>query len=220
MQEFDIKRLFANVKEKKYIILAILLISIVISSVYTFFVKQPIYTSKGKIILEKADASANELVKSDTVLKDVISNLNLQNVSVQKLREEIQVIYTKETKMIQIIYSSFDNEYAKRLATEITRVYMIKLEEVYNIKNAKIIEEPVLQEKAGNINHVKDIGTAIFIAILVIIVYIFILNIMDTTIRNEENIEKLGMDLLGTLPKQEKAIKVRKESWLNKKGMF
>lgn len=220
MQEFDIKRLVANIIEKRIIILVILLISIIIASVYTFFIKQPIYTSKSKIVLEKADASANELVKSDAILKDVITNLNLQNVSVEKLRNEIQVIYTKETKMIQIIYSSLDNEYAKKVATEITRVYMIKLEELYNIKNAKVIEEPVLQEKAGNVNHVKDIGTAIFVAGTIIAIYIFILNTMDTTIRNEENIEKLGMDLLGTLPKQEKAIKIRNEKWLNKKGMF
>lgn len=217
MQEFDIKRLVANIIEKRIIILVILLISIVIASVYTFFIKQPMYTSKSKIVLEKADASANELVKSDAILKDVITNLNLQNVSVEKLRNEIKVTYTKETKMIQIIYTSLDNEYAKRIATEVTRVYMIKLEELYNIKNAKIIEEPILQEKASNVNHVKDIITFVGIGIIIDAIYIFILNTMDTTIRDEENIEKLGMDLLGTLPKQENAIKVRKNK---RKGMF
>lgn len=214
MKEFDIKRLFVNALEKKLVILIILLVAIICGSIYSFLIKKPIYTSKGKIVLEKADASANELVKSDTVLKEVITNLKLENTSVEQLRNEIQVTYTKETKMIQIIYSSLDKEYAKNIAVEVTRVYMIKLEEIYNIKNAKIIEEPVLQEKAGNVNHISDLVTFISIAIIIIFIYILVINTMDTTIRSEEDIEKLGLYLLGIVPKQEKALKI-----INKKIM-
>lgn len=204
MHEFDIKRFTENIIEKKFIILAILIISIIIGAVYSFFIKQPIYTSKSKIVLEKADASANELVKSDIVLKEVIDSLKLQNINIAKLRNEIMVTYTKETKMIQIAYSNMDNELAKSILAEITRIYMIKLNEVYNIKNAKVIEEPILQEKASNINHIQDMITTIALAIIIIFVYIFIYNTMDTTIRNIEDVEKLDINLLGIIPKQKK----------------
>ena len=57
MNEFDIRKLFENIWEKKVIIGIIIILFLLIGILYSFFIKKTIYTSKTRIILEKNDVS-------------------------------------------------------------------------------------------------------------------------------------------------------------------
>ena len=52
-----------------------------------------------------------------------------------------------------------------------------------------------------NINHVKDIIIFVFIGIVASVVYVLIANMLDTTIKSKEDIEKkLGLTVLTVIP--------------------
>ncbi len=204
MEEFDIRRLFEAMWAKKLIILLIIILFTIIGIVYAFYIKQPIYTSKTRIALEKNDVSASEYVKSDIVLTEAVNNIAIEGLTIEKLKSELTVTYNKETRIIQIQCENENNNYAAKIVSEVTNIYLAKLDEVYEIKNARLIEEAKVQNKAQNINKKKDIATFILIGIVVSGLYILIISTVETSLKTVEEIEALNINVLGIVPNYEK----------------
>ena len=203
MNEFDIRKLFENIWEKKVIIGIIIILFLLIGILYSFFIKKTIYTSKTRIILEKNDVSVSEYVKSDIVLVETINNLNRDDLTIDKLKSKLKVTYNKETRIIQILCEDADNNDAARIVTELTNVYLNKLEEVYQIKNAKLLEEARIQNMETNQNTIKDITLFLLTGIVVAGLYILIINSMESSLKTTEDIESLNMNVLGIVPNKE-----------------
>ena len=204
MEEFDIRRLFEAMWAKKLIILLIIILFTIIGIVYAFYIKQPIYTSKTRIALEKNDVSASEYVKSDIVLTEAVNNIAIEGLTIEKLKSELTVTYNKETRIIQIQCENENNNYAAKIVSEVTNIYLAKLDEVYEIKNAILIEEAKVQNKAQNINQKKDIASFILIGIVVSGLYILIISTVETSLKTVEEIEALNINVLGIVPNYEK----------------
>lgn len=88
-----------------------------------------------------------------------------------------------------------------KIANEISKVFTQKVKELYNIDNIHIINFASVPLEPSNINHKKDILVFTFLGVLVSAIYIFILDLMDTTIKNSENIEEeFGIPVLASIP--------------------
>ena len=104
----------------------------------------------------KLIATYNRLAKSKAVLKDVISNLDL-DMDENTLKNNISVSSRKNTDLIEIKVKNEDNELAAQIANELANVFIKKVEEMYNINNIQIISEASIEDEPSNINHKKDV---------------------------------------------------------------
>ena len=237
MEELDLKELLALFWKKKWIILLIVLIITVIGLVYSFYFIEPKYESSTTLILGRINASSengdvlndgeeitqseisinsnlvatySELIKSKTLIQKVIDNLGL-DLSEQAVRNSITVSRISETELIEIKVRNSDMNLASEIANEIAVVFSEKIEEIYNISNVYIIDRAVPAEAPYNINHIKDIGISITIAVIISIGYILIIHLLDNTIKNENEIEKvIGLKNLINIPLEKE--KGKKES--------
>ena len=76
-----------------------------------------------------------------------------------------------------------------------------KINEIYKIDNVYLVDEAEVPEAPSNINHVKDIVLFAFVGLVISAAYVFILNMLDTTIKTAEDIEKgYGLPVLVGIP--------------------
>lgn len=221
MEELDFKELFNMFWNKRAQVLLIIAIFIVIGFIYTIGFVTPMYTSSTTLVLAKIDdknadsgsittsditlnskliSTYSELVKSKKVLREVITNLNI-NINEDKLRSGIAVSSVKDTELIKITVTNEDANIATQVANEIAKVFEKQVAEMYNINNVYVVDEAELATSPSNINHIKDMIIFTFIGIVVAAIYVIVLNMLDTTIKSVEEVEKLlNLPVIASIP--------------------
>jgi capsular polysaccharide biosynthesis protein len=224
MEELDLKQLVNIFWNKRLHVISIVLIFLIIGTVYTFLFVTPKYKSYTSLVLARSESTKenetdtstitqtditlnqklvstySELVKSKNVLREVIKNLNI-NESEENLKNNITVSAVKDTELIQITVTNYYPDRASDIANEIAKVFTKKVGEIYNINNVYIVDEAERANTPYNINHIKDIAIFIAIGLIVSVGYVLISNLLDTTVKSAEDIEKeLGVVALASIP--------------------
>lgn len=223
MEEIDLKELFSLFWNKRIIIVLITLILMFIGVIYTYFFITPEYTATTNLILVQASSNSqkgeagitsadltinsklvstySELIKKNTVLDQVANNLNIPQNDIRKIKNKISVASAKNTEIIEINVKNENPEYATKIANEIAKVFCEKIVEIYNISNTYLLDRAEVPTTPSNINHIKDITIFTFIGIVISVGYILLANMLDTTIKTEEDIEKTtGLTVLVAIP--------------------
>lgn len=225
MEELDLKELLTIFWNKKIHIILITAIFIVIGVIYTMGFITPEYTATTSLILvasgqnestttqpsegitttdvtlnSKLISTYSELVKRKNVLSEVISNLNI-DVNEEELKNNVTVTSVKDTEIIEISVHNENPNYAAKIANEIAKVFTKRVEEIYNINNVYIVDEAEVPTAPSNINHIKDIVIFAFVGIVISVMYVLIANMLDTTVKTAEEIEKtFKMPVLASIP--------------------
>ncbi len=224
MEELDLKELFNIFWSKKVQIILIILIFAVVGIIYTIGFVTPEYTSSTSLVLAGAESegqtasTANSItttditinsklvstysviVKSKDVLGQVISNLDM-NISWEQLRNNVTVSSVEDTEVIQISVTNGNSQYAADIANEIAKVFIEKVSEIYNINNVYVLDEAEVENVPSNINHSRDVIIFAFIGAVIAVVYVLVANMLDTTIKTAEDIEKqFKLPVLASIP--------------------
>lgn len=210
MEEIDLKNIFKIFWSKKISIILIIATFITIGILYTTKYKTPQYSSSLTLVLSTAEnektknnsitttditlntkliSTYSELIKSKTVLRQVINNLGT-DINEEELRNNIKVSNVENTSLIKITVTTKNANDSANIANDIAKVFKEKVEEIYNINNVHIVDEAKVNNVPSNINRKKDILLFAMIGFVVSIVYVLILNILDTTIKTSEEVEK------------------------------
>ncbi len=223
MEELDLKDLFNIFWSKKSQILLIIAIFIVIGFMYSYIFLTPKYQASTSILLAKSNTSQSsdgttitandltlnqklvstysELLKTETVLNQVISNLGI-NKTVEDLQQNISVSAKDDTEIIEIKVVDVDAKEAQKIANETAQVFISKIaKEYYNMDNVYVVDEAKEEKAPYNINHVKDLAIFAIIGFVIAGIYVLILNMLDTTVKSKEDVEKkLNLTVLTTMP--------------------
>lgn len=222
MEELDLKELLMLFWNKKIKILLIVVIFALIGIIYTIGFVTPMYTSSTTLVLATSENSSSqssntitatditlnsklvstysELVKSKNVIRRVISNLGI-NINEGNLKKNITVSSVKDTELIEISVTNENATNSSKIANEIAKVFTEKVSEIYNINNVHVVDEAEVSSIPSNVNHIKDIIIFTFIGMIVAIIYVLVVNILDTTIKTAEEVEKeFKIPVLATIP--------------------
>lgn len=230
MEELDLKELFSIFWQKKLEILIIILVCLLLGGVYSYFVVTPKYTSYTTLLLTQVTNNTNdtdtsitqtdltlnsklvstyrELIKSDAVIKEVISHLNIKNLDETSLKKSIGVSAVSDTEIIKISVTNENPDYAEMIANKIAEVFSDKIADIYKINNVYVVDKAVAKDEPSNINHLKDLIIFAFIGAVIACGYVLLLNMLDTTVKTEADIEKLtGLMVLATIPDYDAEVK-------------
>lgn len=134
------------------------------------------------------------------MLKDVVYKLGI-HLDIESLRNNIEVTSISNSGLIEVTVKNEDKEIACKIANEVSRVFEEKVKELYNINNIHLINEAEVPVVPSNINHKKDILIFVAFGFLVSGVYIFVLDLLDITVKTTENIEEeFGLPVLAGIP--------------------
>lgn len=221
MEELDLKELLMLFWNKKVKILLIVAIFMLIGIIYTIGFVTPVYTSSTTLLLATSGNSADKtntitttditlnsklvstystLIKSKTVLRQVISNLGI-NISEDELEKNITVSQEKDTEIIRISVTNADATTAAKVANEVAKVFSQRVSEIYKINNVQVVDQAEVDTIPSNINHAKDIIIFACVGIVVSVMYVLIANMLDTTIKTAEEVEKeFKVPVLASIP--------------------
>ena len=156
-QELNLKEILKYIYKKIMIIITIIIISLIVGGLYNFSIKKPTYKVTAKDLIDKADASIEQIVSSKELSQD-----------------KVTAEFDKTSKLIAITTETSNQEETFNVTNQYIEQLKTKLEEIYGIKTFKIIEEPKFPENPINMDYKKDILIALFIGIIIDGLYVVI----------------------------------------------
>lgn len=223
-EETNFIEIFKILWKKKLIIILVTLAFMVMGGYYSIQIKVPKYKSTTTLLLAQnssaetqgieneitqTDISLNQklvstysvLVKSKSVLDQVLENLNMDRSLEEELKKNIEVKAVEDTQVIEITYINEDSNVAYKVASELANVFCKKIVEIYNINNVYIVDKAEIAEEPYNINYIKTIIIFAIIGVGLSCMTVFIISLFDTTVKTQEDVENsTGLVVLAQVP--------------------
>ena len=221
MEELDLKELIQIFWEKRIQIILITAIFIVVGVIYTVGFVKPKYQSITSLLLatnssnqtntngittndltinSKLVSTYTDMLNGDNAIRTIISNLGME-LQEDEVRSSISVKARDNADMIDIIVKNDDPVVAQKIANESAKVLIEKVKQYYKIDNLYIYDEAEVENEPYNINHKKDVLIFAVIGIVISFGYVLIVNMLDTTIKSTQDIEKIsGVTVLASIP--------------------
>ena len=224
MEEIDLKELIETFWEKKLLIILILAIFVTIGVIYTLGFVVPKYQSTTTLLLatnlspdtvttgngaitttdvtinSKLVSTYSELVESKKIIRNVISNLAL-DVDEESIRQNVSVSAVADTEIIEIKVKNEDPVLAAKITNEMAKVFMENVKEFYGMENVHVVDEAEVETHPYNVNHIKTVTIFAFVGIVVAIMFILVQNMLDTTVKSANDIERLtDLTILASIP--------------------
>ena len=228
MEELDLKELFEVFWNKKLIILLVTLIFVFVGLIYSLTMVEPKYKTATTLLLAQTNTTDNAtasitttdvtlnqklvstysgLIKSDRIIKNVLKNLNI-SMDEDGLRRSISINAKEDSAIIEITVSGEKPDTIVRIANEIAKVFTETVKEFYHIENIYVVDDAKIPDEPYNINHTKDVAIFAFIGFALSCAYVLVANMLDTTIKDPESIEKqIGVPVLVSIPEYDETKK-------------
>ena len=218
-ETIDLREYFGIIKKRFWIIALITVIATVISGVISFFVLKPVYEAKSTLIVntekyegsqvitgdqisvtQKLAVTYGEIIKSRTVLEDVIKSLKLDD-EYEDLVKNVTVSPVEETQIISIGVQDTNKAKARDIANEIPKVFAEEAKRITKANDVQVIDKAILPKEPIKPNKIMNILVAAVLGIMIGLFVVFLIEYLDNKLKTTQDIEKhLGLNVLGVVP--------------------
>ncbi len=216
----DLKQCFNTVLKRKYLIIITTLVATLISAIFSYFLIDPVYKADISVIIGQAQIDGGktnqnyndmlmyqkmvktygEFAKSRTVAADVIENLNLDK-SVDQLLSMITVAPKGDTDFLTITVESKDKVEAVAIANQMAKSLKEVSKEVRQADNVQLLDEALPPKGADSPKPILNMAIAFFLGLMVSVGIAFLLEYLDNTIKDEDELKELvGLPVIGNIP--------------------
>ena len=220
-ETIDLREYFAIIKKRFWIIALITVVAMVVSGVISFFMLSPVYEAKSTLIVntekseetqmitedqftvtQKLAVTYGEIIKSRTVLEDVIGNLKLDS-EYEDLVEKITVSPVKDTQIISISVQDTNPKKARDIANEIPKVFEKEVKRITKANDIQVIDKAILPENPIKPNKMMNVAIAAVLGMMIGLFIVFLLEYLDNKIKTPQDVEKhLDLPILGVIPNE------------------
>lgn len=220
MEEIDLKEIIGIFWDKKSTIILVIAIFMVLGFIYTSFILVPKYSSTTTLLLAQSASKENgesitttdvtlnsklistysKLAKSNGVVRKVIENLGIED-NEESIKSNISVSAEEGTDILKITVTNVEAEKAAKIANETADVFIERIKELYKIDNIHIVDPAEVRTTPSNVNHPKTIIVFGLIGFVLAAGCIFILFMLDNSIKTQDDIEKnMNIPVLANIP--------------------
>lgn len=221
MEESDLRLedFFEALRKRWLMIVSITLIATIVSAAVSFFVIKPQYEASTKVFIGK-DESENKSYSQDEVMmyqklmktysetiktKDLLSR-GLEgssfNLEPSEILENLTVVTIEGTQILQIKYKSKNPQEAKAVIEGVSGEFIKTSNELVPNGNIKIIEAVELPENPVSPNIIMNIAIAFALGSIVAVGLAVLLEFLDNTIKNKEQLEReFEIPVIGLIPR-------------------
>lgn len=222
MEEISLSDILEMLREHWKFIFIITLLLMVLTSVFTLFFMDEEYRSSTTLMIgqqeglaqDSANANYNtvltnqrlvgtysEIAKSNTVMSQVVSNLNL-GVETETLASMVEVTAVDDTELIRIAVTNKDPEEAARIANETAQVFMSNIANLMKINNLQVVDPAEVDMNPVSPNLKMNLAIAFLAGIVISVFIVFIREMLNTSIRSVDELEELvkGVPVVAVIP--------------------
>ncbi|WP_250674296.1 Wzz/FepE/Etk N-terminal domain-containing protein [Paraclostridium ghonii] len=222
-EKIYIKEYFQIIKKKSWIIFLITSISIIVSTVISFFVLSPVYEASTTLLVnsdkapgtdiitidqinvsEKLAITYGEIIKSKVVLKEVADTLDIKG-GYKEIADKINVSSVNETQIISISVRDTNPLRAANIANSIPKAFTKEVKRITKANSVQVIDKAIKPTQPIKPNKIMNILISAIIGMIFSLFIIFLLEYLDNKINSPQDIEKyLELPLLGVVPYEHK----------------
>ena len=223
MEEIDIKQILKVFWRRKILIITLVIICAIAGYIYNAYLTVPKYKATTTFLLsnevteeenqesiKESDLSLNskvvrsytELAKSDAVLREVIENLRV-NINKNELKNSISIKEKNNTEFVELSVTIANREEAANIANELVNVLIVKVKDLYELENMRIVDFAETPVSPCNINPIKyaciGAGVGFVLSFMIILTMMF----FNDSIKDEDDVEsKVGLSVLASFRTQ------------------
>lgn len=143
------------------------------------------------------------IIKSDTVLQQVISNLGL-TLTYDQLKERVTVSAVDDTQVMQITVRSDNPEWARQVCEQITTISPDVILESVEAGSVKLISQAAVTPEPVSPNVMKNTAIAAVLGLVASIGIVVLRELLDNKIKSEDDVRKyLDLPVVGVIPDYE-----------------
>lgn len=217
----DLLEVLNVVRQHILIIALVTVIAAVAGFAVSKFVMVPKYESSALMIVNtRQDTTANVtsdqinsatklvstysiIIKSDTVLQQVINNLGL-NLTYSELKDRVTVSAVDDTQVMQITVLSDNPEWARQVCEQITLISPDVILESVEAGSVKLISQASVSLTPVSPNVLRNTGIAGMLGLVLSVGVVVLRELLDNRIKSEEDVRKyLELPVIGVIPDYE-----------------
>lgn len=217
----DLLEILNVIRQHILIIALVTVIAALAGFAVSKFVMVPKYESSALMIVNtRQDATANVtsdqinsatklvstysiIIKSDTVLQQVINNLGL-NLTYSELKDRVTVSAVDDTQVMQITVLSDNPEWARQVCEQITLVSPDVILESVEAGSVKLISQASVNPNPVSPNVFRNTAMAGMLGLLLSVGVVVLRELLDNRIKSEEDVRKyLELPVIGVIPDYE-----------------
>lgn len=206
--EISLPRLFSAVMQRAWAVALVALLCAVIAFLGTYLLITPTYEASTKLYVNNSNdnssgsISSGDLTTSRNLVDSYIVILETEDTyravityaGVDRTPSELKKMVTasavNSTEIFKITVTSPDPEEALLIADAITHVLPDMIADTIDGTSARVVESATLPTSPSSPSYPKNIILGFMIGFVLMVAYIIIREIMDTTIREEEDIQQ------------------------------
>lgn len=143
------------------------------------------------------------IIKSDTVLQQVINNLGL-NLTYSELKDRVTVTAVDDTQVMQITVLSDNPEWARQVCEQITLISPDVILESVEAGSVKLISQAAVNPDPVSPNVSRNTAVAALLGLVLSIGVVVLREMLDNRIKSEDDVRKyLDMPVIGVIPDYE-----------------
>lgn len=219
-ETISIKDIFKTLKKRWKLIMLLTLIAALVSGLISYFLLTPIYQSSTQILVNQKQ-SENQLdstqirsnidmintysviIKSPAILEKVIDELKLDQ-SVDQLSQKITINSQENSQVFSLTVQDSNSAKAVEIANTVSSIFQKEIKDIMKVDNVSILAKAEVKENPTPVkpNPLLNIAIAIVVGLMAGIGLAFLLEYLDNTIKDEDDIERLlDLPLLGSIQK-------------------
>ncbi|MCH4826796.1 YveK family protein [Planococcus halocryophilus] len=218
-ETISLQDLFKTLKKRAGLIALMTILAITIAGVVSFLVLTPMYQTSTQILVNQEQSEAAQLtnqniqtdlqlintysviIKSPAILDEVANQLDL-DMSVEQLNSKITVATAQNSQVVDITVQDENPALAVDIANTTAKVFESEIQNLMNVDNVSILSPAVLKENPSPFapNPNLNMAIAAVIGMMLGVGIAFLLEYLDTTIKDQQDIEEiLDIPLLGVI---------------------
>ena len=143
------------------------------------------------------------ILKSDTVLNQVIQNLGL-SLDYQHLAERVTVSAVDDTQVMKVTVTSDNPEWARQACEQITQISPDVILEAVEAGSVKVISKASISPEPVSPNVSRNTALGAVAGLVISVGIVFLMVLLDNKINNEEDVSKyLDLTVVGVIPEYE-----------------
>ncbi len=153
---------------------------------------------------QKLVSSYTEVARSKSIMKNVIKRLGLEE-GPETIAKLVKVTPIEDTEFIKISYTDRNPQKATLMVNEVSKEFMLKIREVMNFENLKIVEKAEIPTKPESRKRALIVAVAGVLGIMLGVFAAFLMEFMYSNVRKPEDLQKImGCKVLANIPDFEK----------------
>ncbi|MCL9970610.1 Wzz/FepE/Etk N-terminal domain-containing protein [Anoxybacillus kestanbolensis] len=209
-ETISLRELFQTLRKRAWLIVAITVIATMTSGIVSYFVLTPIYQASTQLLVNQAKSEQpiyniseiqtnlqlintyNVIMKSPAILDIVKDELDL-NMPIEELNEKINVTSEKDSQVVNVTVEDPDPYMAADIANTVANVFQREIVKIMNVDNVNILARAEVKEQPVPVKPkpLLNMAIAFVVGMMTGVGLAFLLEYLDNTIKNEQDVEKL-----------------------------